>query len=91
MDTGWSVEFTPSARREFRNLPDRVKDQAAHAIADLIEDPSPFDAVSLRGYADSYRIRFYRDQYRLLYRVSAPQRKVIVWRVRPRGSAYAGL
>jgi mRNA-degrading endonuclease RelE of RelBE toxin-antitoxin system len=68
-----------------------VKDQAAQAIADLIESPIPFDAVPLRGYADSYRIRFYRDQYRILYRVSKPRRKVIVWRVRPRGSAYTGL
>jgi len=91
MATNWSLEFTPSARREFRNLPDRVKDQAAQALADLIESPIPFDAIPLRGYSDSYRIRFYRNQYRLLYRVSEQQRKVIVWRVRPRGSAYAGL
>jgi len=55
MATNWSLEFTPSARREFRNLPDRVKDQAAQALADLIESPIPFDAIPLRGYPDSYR------------------------------------
>ena len=91
MDTSWSVEFTPSARREFRHLPDRVKDEAAQALADLSEDPSPLDAVPLRGYADSYRIRFYRDQYRILYRVSERRHRLIIWRVRPRGTAYQGL
>src|SRR5262249_4271308 len=64
------IEFTPAGRREFRSLPDSVKDAAAHALAELAEDPSPPDAVELRGYPGSYRIKFYRDRYRILYRVS---------------------
>jgi mRNA-degrading endonuclease RelE of RelBE toxin-antitoxin system len=40
---------------------------------------------------DRVAIRFYRDQYRIIYRFSEHQHKVIIWRVRPRGSAYRGL
>ena len=68
-----------------------MKDEAAQTLADLIESPIPFDAIPLRGYPDSYRIRLYRDQYRILYRISEHQRRVIVERVRPRGTAYQGL
>jgi mRNA-degrading endonuclease RelE of RelBE toxin-antitoxin system len=87
----WKIEFTPLARRHLDELEDRVRIEAMRTIADLREDPFPPGHVQLRGYRDVHRIRFYRDQYRLLYRVSEQQRKVIVWRVRPRGSAYAGL
>jgi hypothetical protein len=68
-----------------------VKDEAVQAITDLTEAPSPFDAVPLRGFADSYRVRFYRDQYRILYGVSERQHKLITWRVRPTRTAYQGL
>jgi mRNA-degrading endonuclease RelE of RelBE toxin-antitoxin system len=45
----------------------------------------------LEGQTNLYRIRFYREQYRIVYRVSEHQRRVIVERVRPRGTAYRGL
>jgi mRNA-degrading endonuclease RelE of RelBE toxin-antitoxin system len=41
--------------------------------------------------AHLHRIKFYRDQYRILYRVAEPQRRIVVWRVRSRSTAYLGL
>jgi len=45
----------------------------------------------LRGNPGFFRIRFYRDAYRIVYGVSGKQRKVIIQRLRPRASAYYGL
>ena len=91
MDAEWKIEFTPLARRHLDELEDRVRIEAMRAIVDLREDPFPPGSVPLRGYRDVYRIRFYRDQYRIVYRVSEKQGTVLIWRVRPRGSAYHGL
>jgi mRNA interferase RelE/StbE len=70
---------------------DRVKAEAAQAIQSLAEDPLPEGSLELRGHPKVYWIRCCRGSYRIVYRVSAQQRKVIVLRVRPRASAYQGL
>jgi mRNA-degrading endonuclease RelE of RelBE toxin-antitoxin system len=38
-----------------------------------------------------YAARFYRGRYRMIYKVSTKQRRVIVLRVRTRASAYKGM
>lgn len=91
MESGWSIEFKVSAGKEFHQLDDSVKAEARQAIADLAEDPFPAGSLELRGYPGLYRIRFYRNAYRIVYGISEKQRKVIIQRVRPRGSAYEGL
>jgi mRNA-degrading endonuclease RelE of RelBE toxin-antitoxin system len=91
MASAWRVDFALSARREFHELDDRAKAEAKKAIADLAEDPFPDESIQLRANPGFYRIRFYRDAYRIVYSVSEKQRKVIIQRVRPRRSAYYGL
>lgn len=91
MASGWSIEFQPVAYTEFRQLGDKVKVEAVRAIQDLAEDPFPEGSIELRGLPNVYRIRCCKDAYRIVYRVSGKQRKVIVLRVRPRASAYHGL
>ena len=61
------------------------------AIVDLREDPFPYGSIPLEGHTDLYRIRFYREQYRLVYQVSEKRRSVIITSVRPRRDAYRGL
>lgn len=52
----------------------------------------PDDAIELRGSRGFYRIRFYREAYRIIYFVSEQQRKIVVTRVRKRGpDTYKGL
>lgn len=87
----WKIKIPNSAQRELDRLPDNVWQEGIEAIADLREDPLPYGSILLEGYTDLYRIRFYRNQYRIVYRVSEQQRRVIIMRVRPRGSAYQGL
>jgi len=87
----WTIRIPNSAQRELDELPDSVWREAIEAIADLREDPFPYDSVLLEGHSDLYRIKFYRNQYRMVYRVSERQRRVIIVRVRPRGTAYRGL
>ena len=91
MASAWRVEFAQSALKEFHQLDHRAKAEARNAIADLAEDPYPAGSIPLRGNPGFYRIRCCRDAYRIIYSVSAKQRKVIVRRVRPRASAYYGL
>jgi len=79
-----------SALTELAKLEDTIKDEAVEAINELREDPFPPDAIPLRGSVNRYRIKFYRNRYRIVYQVSVKQHRVIVTRVRPRSSAYLG-
>jgi mRNA-degrading endonuclease RelE of RelBE toxin-antitoxin system len=90
MASRWTVELTGSARREFKLLAPPEKESASELILELAEDPFPFDAVPLRGYHNLYRVRFHQGRLRLIYYLSEKQRKIIVARLRPRGTAYIG-
>jgi mRNA-degrading endonuclease RelE of RelBE toxin-antitoxin system len=87
----WAVKVLPAAQREMDDLDDSVRLEALEAITDLEEDPFPAGSILLRGYTDLHQVRFYRDQFRVVYTVSEKQRRVIVERVRKRSTAYAGL
>jgi mRNA-degrading endonuclease RelE of RelBE toxin-antitoxin system len=67
------------------------KESAVDCILELADNPFPPGAIALRGYRNLYRIRFYRGRYRLIYAVYEKQQKVVVTRVRPRGTAYIGM
>jgi mRNA-degrading endonuclease RelE of RelBE toxin-antitoxin system len=47
MDTNWSVEFTASARREFKLLGARERSAAVRAIFDLAENPFLAGSIAL--------------------------------------------
>ena len=91
MATEWNVEFRAVARRDFKKLDEDVQQDAAQSIADLIEDPYPRDCIELENQPGLFRIYFFKNQYRIVYSVSQKQRKLIVERIRPRGTAYIGL
>jgi len=90
-DGEWRVSIRPSAEHEIDELDDSVRREAIAVITDLKDDPFPSGSVPLRGYRDLYRVRFYRDQFRIVYSVSSRSRRVIIERVRRRGNAYIGL
>jgi mRNA-degrading endonuclease RelE of RelBE toxin-antitoxin system len=87
----WTVELDPRARREIDELPDPVKREARHVLEDLHELPIELADTVLEGHDGLYAARFYRGRYRMLYRVSLKQRRVIVLRVRLRETVYDGL
>lgn len=86
----WSVKFTKSSDAEIDGLPENVRQEAYEAIADVGEDPYLDGSIELDGYPGHRRIHFYRGRYRIVYMVSEKQRRVIVTRIRPRGTAYIG-
>jgi mRNA-degrading endonuclease RelE of RelBE toxin-antitoxin system len=45
----------------------------------------------MRGYPDTWKIRFHHDDYRMIYQVSRRQKRIIVKRMRPRPIAYDGM
>jgi mRNA interferase RelE/StbE len=91
MDTAWKVEFTPQARRTLHTLRDSIRAEVLQAVTSLGEDPYPPGAVELRGHRAVYRIKVYRESYRIIYRVAADRDLVIVQRIAPRKDAYRGL
>ena len=84
------VEIPHSVQRELDALPDSVWKEAIQTISDLREDPFPEGAHELRGHRDYFRVKFYFDRYRIIYRVSLKQRRVVITRVGIRGTAYIG-
>ena len=90
-DGEWRVSIRPSADREIDELADSVRREAIAVMTDLKDDPFPSGSLLLRGYRDLYRVRFYRDQFRIVYSVSARSRRIVIERVRRRGNTYVGL
>jgi len=68
-----------------------VRQEAVKALLDLKHDPFPPGHVKLTGYYDLYRIRFYRNAYRIVYQVSFKNKKIIVYRVAHRSHVYRGM
>jgi mRNA-degrading endonuclease RelE of RelBE toxin-antitoxin system len=87
----WAVEPDPRARREIGELRDPARREARHLLEDLHDFPLELADTILEGHEGLYAARSYRGRYRMLYRVSPKQRRVIVLRVRPRETAYEGL
>jgi mRNA-degrading endonuclease RelE of RelBE toxin-antitoxin system len=87
----WNVEVKPSAAKEIRALPDAAKHDAGELIRALYESPIELADTVLEGQDNLYAARFCRGRYRLVYRVSPKQRRVVVLRARPREAAYEGL
>ena len=91
MAAAWNVDFTAGARRELKALESQARATAIQVILDLAEDPVPPDAVALRGYKNLYRVRCFHDRLRVVCHISERSRKLIVTRIRPRGTAYIGM
>jgi len=87
----WDVEVTPAARKQIAQLPDAARLDAIDLLRLVRETPLELAGTMLQGFEGLYAARFYRGRYRMLYRVSPKQQRVIVLRVRPRESAYEGL
>jgi mRNA-degrading endonuclease RelE of RelBE toxin-antitoxin system len=90
-ESPWSVKLTSIAQRDMDELNDSVRAAALEVLGVLEDDPFPYGSNPLRGYTNLYRVKFYRDAYRLIYSVSEKKRLVIVERIRPRATAYDGM
>jgi mRNA-degrading endonuclease RelE of RelBE toxin-antitoxin system len=91
MGSKWKVEFTRSARHEFKLLEFGAKRDATAIIDELCEGTFPPDTERLRGYFDYHRTKFYRGRYRMIFRAFEGSHTILVTRVRPRKIAYVGM
>jgi len=82
----YTIEFAPSAEREFRKLAREVQLRVRPRIDSLAYEPRPAGAKKLRGQEDLWRIR--AGDYRIVYEVRDRILVVLVVRVAHRREVY---
>ncbi len=82
----YTVEFRPSAAREFRHLTRQVQAQLQPVIDALASNPRPHNVIKLEGRADLYRVR--SGDYRIIYEIQDKALVVAIVRVGNRREVY---
>ncbi len=85
----YSLEFLPSALKEWEKLGHTIREQFKRKLAERLELPR-VKADALQGMADHYKIKLRAAGYRLVYRVEDGRLVVAVIAVgkRERGDVY---
>ena len=85
----YSLEFLPSAQKEWDRLGATVRSQFRKKLQERLESPR-IPAAALHGMADCYKIKLRQAGYRLVYRVVDSRVTVLVVAVgkRERGEVY---
>lgn len=94
MDTPWNVTVVASAEKELDDLRRSSPGcwlEIVRLIGSLTEDPFPPDSILLDGRKYTYRVKACSAAYRVIYRVSAQKRRIIVRRIRARNEVYKGI
>jgi len=82
----YAVEFSPSARREFRKLAREIQRSLRPRLDALANEPRPTGAKKLKGSDDLWRIRV--SDYRIIYEIRDRILVVLVIRVGHRREVY---
>ncbi len=82
----YSVQFLPSAAKEFKKLPVAVKQRISVQIDALRLDPRPPGTKALQGGNGQLRIRI--GDYRVIYRIQDEQLTVLILKVGHRNKIY---
>jgi mRNA interferase RelE/StbE len=85
----YTVEFSPSAARQFKALPKKDKVRIKTRIDALAENPYPADTKKLTNEKDLYRIR--AGDYRVIYTVQNKQLLILVVKIGHRREIYRRL
>ena len=86
----YSVEFSPRANEEFRQLPKHQQKKIAKLVDRLEANPRPAGVEKLKEAPSFWRIRSGKV-YRVIYAIFDDERKIIVVVVRHRKDAYRNL
>ena len=81
----YRIRLETRARREYRDLPDRIRGIIADVIDDLQADPRPPGCRKLVG-ENGYRVR--TGDYRVLYAINDASRLVRIYRIGHRSTVY---
>lgn len=82
----YKVEFSPSARKMFRNLSQDLQDRIQPKIDALATEPRPSGVKKLKGEENTYRIRV--GSYRVVYEIYDDFLLITVIKVGVRGEVY---
>jgi mRNA interferase RelE/StbE len=82
----YSLEFTASASREFRDLDRQVQWRITEKITALCDNPFPSGSKKLKGQADHFRIGV--GDYRVVYRIDGKRIVIVVVRVEHRKDVH---
>ncbi|MBI3317960.1 MAG: type II toxin-antitoxin system RelE/ParE family toxin [Candidatus Omnitrophica bacterium] len=85
----YTLEFKPSAAREFSKLPRPVQVSIRPRIDALVDNPRPHGVEKVAGGEDLFRIR--AGDYRVVYQVQDDRLFILVVRVGHRREVYRGL
>ena len=83
-----AIDFTTSADRGLRHLPEVVQRRIVRAVEMLADDPRHRGGVKLSWEENLWRIRV--GQYRVVYTIDDEKLIVLVVRVAHRKDAYRG-
>jgi len=81
----YEVFLQPRARKEFLALPPDIARKITQALQILEQNPRSHQSIKLSG-GEGYRLR--AGDYRILYEIDDPAKKVIVYRIKHRREAY---
>jgi len=81
----FSILLLPSAERDCDRLSREIYQRCRKTLLKLETNPRPAGCQKLVG-EDGYRIRF--GDYRILYRIDDPSKKIYVYRIKHRREVY---
>lgn len=84
----YSLEFKPSALKEWRKLDATLREQFKKKLAERLVNPR-IEASKLAGMPDCYKIKLKRVGYRLVYQVEDKRLVVVVVAVGKREGSLA--
>jgi mRNA interferase RelE/StbE len=82
----YEVLIERNAERDLKSLPTAVLNRIVPRIKALAEAPRPFGCHKLTGSKNDWRIRI--GDYRVVYEIDDPGKRVRIFRVRHRSEVY---
>jgi mRNA interferase RelE/StbE len=81
----YEIIIKPTAQKDLDKLPDKEVVKIARRLTQLQENPRPIGIQKLTDQ-EGYRIRI--GDYRILYEIEDKEKKVFIYRIKPRKEAY---
>lgn len=82
----YQIIIPKPVQKQLDSLPKTQRDRAIMALRSIADEPRPNGVKKLKGYDDTYRIRF--GDYRIIYKVRDKELIILLLSVSHRKDAY---
>lgn len=82
----YQIIIPKPVQKQLDSLPKTQRDRAIMALRSITDEPRPNGVKKLKGYDDTYRIRF--GDYRIIYKVRDKELIILLLSVSHRKDAY---